>query len=128
MTKAQDKAREKADANRLLARLRCWLIRSRLITNEIEGVGVDLHYGRITLIGAYQVLADLAIDADCLAAGLAEGEEILPDLVQGDVPHQHAECAWENDEGRIQASHGSRIRPPQNEDPPIGGSCLAEAQ
>jgi hypothetical protein len=76
---AQQKAREKADAERLLARLRCWLIRARLIKNGIEEIGVNLSHGMITVTGAYNCLADLAIDADELAAGLAEGEEILPD-------------------------------------------------
>jgi hypothetical protein len=80
--KAQEKAREKADAERLLARLRCWLIRARLIKNEIEEIGINLSRGPMTVTGAYNALADLAIDADELAAALAEGEEILPDLAE----------------------------------------------
>jgi hypothetical protein len=72
-------AREKADAERLLLRLRLWLIRARLVVNGIEEVGINLRHGIITPVGAYNCLADLAMDADELAAGLAEGEEILPD-------------------------------------------------
>ena len=79
---AREKARENADAERLLARLRCWLIRSRLLVAGIEEVGISLRHGLITIVGAHTMLADLAIEADRLAAGLAEGEEILPDYPQ----------------------------------------------
>jgi hypothetical protein len=76
---AQAKAREKADVERLRARVQCWWIRSKRLVNGIEEVGISLRSGLITVVGAHQMLADLAIEADELAAGLAEGEEILPD-------------------------------------------------
>jgi hypothetical protein len=81
--RARERAeRDRVERERLLARVRCWLIRARLLVTGIEEVGVLLSRGPVTVLGAYNALADLAVDADELAAGLAEGEEVLPDLVE----------------------------------------------
>jgi hypothetical protein len=73
------KAQERADAERLLARIRCMLIRTRLLAASIEEVGVSLRHRMISPVSALNWLADLAVDADTVAAALAEGEEILPE-------------------------------------------------
>jgi hypothetical protein len=76
--KAQANAREKADAERLLARIRCMLVSARLLAASIEEVGVSLRYRMISPVSALNWLADLAVDAETIAAAVAEGEEILP--------------------------------------------------
>jgi hypothetical protein len=74
------KTQERADAERLLARLRCMLIRTRLLAVSIEEVGTSLRHHMISPVAAYRWLEDLAVDADVIAAALAEGEEILPEI------------------------------------------------
>jgi hypothetical protein len=73
-------SREKADAQRLLAHMRCWLLRAKLIVGGIEETGIHLAAGVVTMTGAHQILSDLAVDADELAAELAGGDEILPEM------------------------------------------------
>jgi hypothetical protein len=73
------KANERADAERLLARVRCMLIRTRLLAASIEEVGISLRHHMISPVSALNWLEDLAIDAEAISALLASGEEILPD-------------------------------------------------
>jgi hypothetical protein len=76
------KAREKADAERLLARLRCAKVRIKLLELEIDEVGIWLAQGFITPAGARRWLDDLALDAvGWLPDGPNEDEaiEVLPE-------------------------------------------------
>jgi hypothetical protein len=67
--------REAADAEHLLAQVRCWWLRSQRLTAGIEELGAHLRHRVITPAGALMVASDLAVECDELAAQLAGGAE-----------------------------------------------------